>query len=136
MANILLIDDGAVLLNLISNTLRLDGHTVSALCDPLAAFEFFGAGKLPIDLILTDIDLAPISGVELVKRLSKMGFKSPVLFMSGYRGLAEAVAESFGQRAVLEKPFTAPQLRSAVGKALQRSKPKSPCAVEMPVSSQ
>jgi DNA-binding NtrC family response regulator len=128
MANILLIDDDAVLLDLISNTLRLAGHTVSALRGPLAAFEFFGAGKLPIDLVLTDIDLTPISGFELMKRLRKRGFKSPVLFMSGYRGLAEAVAESFGQRTVLEKPFTAPQLRSAVHKALQRSKAKSCCA--------
>ena len=124
MANILLIDNEAVLLNLMSNTLRLDGHTVNALCDPLAAFEFFGAGKLPIDLVLTDVEMTPISGFTLLKRLGKSGVKSPVLFMSGYPALAEAIAETWGPSAVLGKPFTATQLRSAVAKALQRSKPK------------
>jgi DNA-binding response OmpR family regulator len=99
------------------------------LCDPLAAFEFFRSGKLPIDLVLTDINLSPLSGFELMKRLSKRGFKNPVLFMSGYRGLADAVAGRFGQRTLLKKPFTAMQLRSAVRKALQRSNPKSCCVV-------
>jgi CheY-like chemotaxis protein len=40
MANILVIDDESVLLTLISNTLRLDGHTVTALSEPLAALDY------------------------------------------------------------------------------------------------
>jgi DNA-binding response OmpR family regulator len=127
MANILLINDEPVLLNLISNTLRLEGYVVTSMCDPLTAVESFRAGRLQIDLVLTDIELTPISGFELVKRLSKTGFKSPALFMSGDPALVGVVAESLGHCAVLEKPFTAAQLRSAVRSTLQRSKPKSRC---------
>jgi DNA-binding NtrC family response regulator len=128
MANILLIDDEPVLLDLISNTLRLDGHDVNAISNPLVALASQSAVKTPIDLVVTDIDMKPISGFELVKRLSKEGFSGPVLFMSGYPALAAAVAESLGDRTVLEKPFTSAQLRAAVAKALRRLKTKAPRA--------
>ena len=126
MANILLIDDEPVSLSLIANTLRLDGHNVKAMCGPLEALETQGAGQPPIDLLLTDISLEPISGFQLAKRLSNAGFRSPVLFMSSYPALAGAVADGLGDRAILEKPFTARQLRSAVRRALLKSKVKTP----------
>src|ERR1700722_9293171 len=107
MANILLIDDEPVLLDLISRILRLDGHDVDAINNPLEALASYGGGTKAIDLLVTDIDMKPISGFELVKRLSKTGFCSPVLFMSGYPALAAAVSESLGDRAILEKPFSA-----------------------------
>lgn len=125
MANILLVDDEPVLLGLISNTLRLDGHEVSAVCNPLMALASQSAGQTPIDLLLTDIDLKPISGFELVNRLSKIGFNGSVLFMSEYPALVAAVAESLGERAILEKPFTATQLRGAIAKALRKVRAKA-----------
>jgi DNA-binding NtrC family response regulator len=128
MANILVIDDESVLLDLISTTLRLDGHTVIALSDPLAALECQGPGQPRIDLLLADIDMRPISGFEVVKRLTSAGFTSPVLFMSGYPALSGAVADSLGNRAILEKPFTATQLRVAIRGTLARGTPKSPLA--------
>src|ERR1035441_9616229 len=107
MANILVIDDESVLLGLISNTLRLDGHNVTAFCDPIAALNSQEAGQLSIDLLVTDISMKPISGFELVKRLIAAGFDIPVLFTSGYPALSDAVANSLGKRSILEKPFTA-----------------------------
>jgi DNA-binding NtrC family response regulator len=124
MANILMIDDEPLLLGLISNTLRLDGHKTIALSDPLDALDYQREGQSPIDLLLTDIDMKPISGFELVNRLTKAGFDGPVLFTSGYPALSGAIANSLGQRSILEKPFTAPQLRAAVRGTLSRSKPK------------
>ncbi len=126
MANILVIDDEVMLLDLISNTLRLDGHHVTAMSDPLAVLEFQRAGQSPVDLLLSDISMKPISGFELVKRLTKAGFNSPVLFTSGYPALSEAVANGLGERSVIEKPFTAAQLRAAVRRALARTRPESP----------
>lgn len=128
MANILLIDKEPVLLDVISNTLRLDGHDVTAVRDPLAALASHETGRNVIDLLLTDIDMKPISGFEVVNRLGRNGFTGSVLFMSEYSTLAAAVARSLGERAILEKPFTAVQLRSAVAKSLRKVKPKSPRA--------
>jgi DNA-binding NtrC family response regulator len=127
MSNILVIDDEAVLLDLIATVLRLDGHTVIAMSDPLAALDCLrGAELLPIDLLLTDIEMKPISGFELVNCLGKTGIIIPVLFTSGYPALSGAVANSLGERSILEKPYTAAQLRTAVSKALRSSKAKPP----------
>ncbi len=126
MANILVIDDEPLLLDLIANILRLDGHNVRALCDPVAALDFQEAGEASIGLLVTDITLKPITGFELVTSLSKTGFNGPVLFTSGYPALYWAAANRVRDYPILEKPFTAAQLRAAVGRALASSKPKSP----------
>jgi DNA-binding NtrC family response regulator len=132
MANVLVIDDESVLLDLIATVLRTDGHSVQATGDPLKALSFLDAGNPPIDLVLTDIDMKPITGFELVKRLTKIGFTGPVLFTSGYASLCGAVTDSLGSRAILEKPFTAAQLRTALGRALAKGKAKSPVASATP----
>jgi len=116
MANILVVEDEVMVLDLIASTLRLDGHSVAGLTNPLAALDV-SACERSIDLLLTDIEMRPISGFELVKRLSKMGLTSPVLFMSGYPALAGAVANSLGRTWIIQKPFTAGQLRAAVRSA-------------------
>jgi DNA-binding NtrC family response regulator len=128
MANILVVDDEPLLLDLISTILRLDGHNVRAMGDPITALNFQEAGEAPIDLLVTDISLKPISGFELVTGLSKKGFNSPVLFASGYPALYWAVPDSMRDYPILEKPFTAAQLRAAVRGALACSKPKAPLA--------
>ena len=134
MANILVIDDEAILLSLICTVLRAEGHTVRAVSDPLLAMDAFGPGEPPIDLLLSEIDTKPITGLELVKRLSKATFTSQVLFTSGYMALARAVATSLGTRSILEKPFTAGQLRTAVNRSLakRRTKPSAEAGVPVP----
>jgi DNA-binding NtrC family response regulator len=121
-----LVDDELVLLDLTANILRLDGHMVKALCDPLEAELCLQSGHLIVDLLLTDISLQPISGIELASRLRKAGFLTPVLFMSGYGSLTGAAADCLEEHAILEKPFTAWQLRAAVSKALLKRKTHSP----------
>src|SRR6185437_5005631 len=122
MANILVIDDEAVLLELICNVLRLDGHEVAAVSSPLAALEYQVSGLMPLDLVLTDINMKPMSGFELILRLGKAGFTGEVLFTSGYPAMHSAIAASLGSRNLLEKPFTAEQLRVAVRGALGNGK--------------
>lgn len=120
MSHILVVDDEQLLLDLIANTLRLEGHEVVALSDSLDALRLQTIAHRPFDLLLTDIHSKPISGFELVKRLASEGITMPVLFMSGYPAMNGVIASGLGDRALLEKPFTAQQLRAAVKKALQR----------------
>lgn len=120
MAHILVIDDEEILLDLISNTLRLEGHDVDAFTDPIAALDLKTFHECPFDLLLTDIHTKPISGFEFVRRLTAAGISIQVLFMSGYPALSNAIGAHLGDRCLLEKPFTAQQLRAAVKKALHR----------------
>ena len=74
MANILVIDEDLILLNLIATTLRLEGHTVNALSDPPAVLDSLQGGGMSLDLLVTEINLVGLSGFELVRRLCKAGF--------------------------------------------------------------
>lgn len=118
MAHILVIDDESVLLDLITRTLRHDGHTVTALDNPIAAMESASGGKSPIDLLLTDVNMRPISGPELVKRLTHAGFQAPVLYMSGYPSFSNTIAGTGGAYSVIDKPFTIAELRIVVARLL------------------
>jgi signal transduction histidine kinase/DNA-binding response OmpR family regulator len=73
----------------------------------------------PIDLVLTDVVMPGMSGVELAGHLSKLHPGMPVLFMSGY---AQAAVEQHGlvdvARRLVAKPFTAQELALNVRQAL------------------
>jgi two-component system OmpR family response regulator len=122
MATILVIDDEPIVLDLIAAALQMQGHNVIALLDPLSALDSSNVAPAAIDLLVTDISMKPISGFEVVKHLNQLGFNGPVLYMSGHSSLAAAIAGTMGEAAVIEKPFTVEQLRSAVGRALSTIK--------------
>jgi DNA-binding NtrC family response regulator len=124
VAHILGVDDEDIVLDLIATVLRSDGHTVTALSDPSLASDYFNIAA--IDLILTDVTMTPFSGFELVKRLTIFGFDGKVLFMSGFSNLSASISRSIGEWAVLEKPFTAMELRKAVKRILSGTKAKAP----------
>jgi DNA-binding NtrC family response regulator len=119
MAHILVIDDESIVLDLISRTLRMDGHTVTAISDPVAAMDSAGGGHLPIDLLLTDVNMKPVSGPELVQRLFAAGFSAPVIFMSGYPSVPGVIPGSNSPYSVIDKPFTIGELRVVVARILE-----------------
>jgi CheY-like chemotaxis protein len=121
MANILVVDDESLLLNLVAMVLRCDSHIVTAVSDPIAALKSMQDGGTNFDLILTDVTMRPIDGFEFAKRLGHLGVDCPMIFMSGYIAGSYDIADSVGTRAVLEKPFTAAALRRAVGRSLANS---------------
>ena len=122
MANIIVVDDEPVVLGLVASVLRQSGHTVTALHDPQQAIDNFVNERPPIDLLVTAVRMNPISGFQLVQQLCLAGFEAPVLFTSGFPAMIAAIARSLGHRAVIEKPFTAPQLRLAVSHALKKAR--------------
>jgi len=123
MAQILVVDDGSLLAGLITGSLREDGHEITQAESPINALDITANRKTVFDLILTDVLTKPISGFELARRLTIMGIRSPVLFMSESRSVVSVVADSLGRSAVIEKPFTAPQLRTSVRKRLAARNP-------------
>ncbi len=120
MARILVIDGEVVLLGLISNTLRLDGHIITDTSDPIEALSIVDQRRQEIDLVLTDVETKPISGFEFVKRMTEKGIDIPVLFMSCYPSLVGVISSTLGKRAVIEKPFTSTALHQSVTMALAK----------------
>lgn len=124
-ARILVVQDDPVLLGLISNTLRPDGHEVIASANPIEALDISRQDFQRIDLVVIRINLQTISGLEFAKRLARRKIEVPMLFTSASRTMADVLANSLGRTAVIEEPFTAAALRNAVKKCLSMHRRKS-----------
>lgn len=118
MANILVIDDEELLLDLISHTLRLEGHDVTVAKDHSDALELIK--QFTFDLLVCDVHIRRTSGFELHKQIIVLGNNIPILFMSGAPAVTGALAGAANQAPLLQKPFTAKELCLAVKKTLLR----------------
>jgi CheY-like chemotaxis protein len=124
---ILLVEDDQAVRLTASRVLQSYGYRVFSAPGPEEALALAQRTD-KIDLVLTDVVMPTMSGVELAGELAKLHPRLPVLFMSGY---AQTAVERHGLVDVagrlLPKPFTAHALALHVRKALDDAQhmPKS-----------
>jgi CheY-like chemotaxis protein len=122
MASILVIDDAEGVRLAVCAVLRRAGHTVTEVDNGTAGLQL--AAEYRFDLVITDIVMPGINGVEVVRALSMRFDRPPILVMSG--GGAHAISEAdltlVKQTAdgVLAKPFRSAELTSAVDQLLDK----------------
>lgn len=121
MARILLIDDDEQLRGMMIQMLTADGHQVSVAVDGAEGLEMSKA--LNPELILTDVLMPKMDGIEMIMELQKIHLNIPIIAMSGGRRAVSAEfnlesATLVGVKATLSKPFTRSELRVAIEKAL------------------
>lgn len=81
-----------------------------------------GATRLAPGVIVTDVRMPGIDGVELVRRLKEGGTPHPVIVISGHADIPLAVeAMKAGAADFLEKPFRPSQLVEAIRKVLEKA---------------
>jgi hypothetical protein len=111
---IMVVEDERSLRELIVEELRASGYTVLDAEDGAAALRTADAHDGPLNLMLSDVVMGRMSGVELARRLRHTRPRLPVLLMSGYSAgfLGE---EALDQRtSFLAKPFRVSDLLLAV----------------------
>lgn len=115
-AKILIVDDEAPMLFVIQHLLRAEGYQVSTATNGKAAIEI--AAKHKFDLIITDLIMPRMDGIELILALRVTHPKTPVIAMSGgWNGGSQSylrLAAMLGARQTLAKPFDKAYLLSAV----------------------
>jgi PAS domain S-box-containing protein len=115
-ARILLVEDDAELRVVIERSLTAAGHTVHGAERASEALAWLARG-VPIDLLVSDVVLPEMNGVELAKAVRRDRPNVPVLLVSGYTGSAlESTGIDELDVAFLPKPF-AP--RVLLGKVLE-----------------
>src|ERR1700694_868443 len=82
---ILVVDDEPAVLNLVKLILKTARYAVLTACSGQQALAFAENQKRSIDLLLTDINMPQISGLELACRVSEIVPHLPVIFMTGCR---------------------------------------------------
>jgi PAS domain S-box-containing protein len=120
--SILLVEDQSAVRCLAAEGLRAHGYEVFVACDGEEALALLADTSSTVDLLLSDVVMPRMDGLELCKRFSALRPDVPLLLMSGFvdRVFPEAPPEAQGIP-FLRKPFTTAQLLEAVAQALQHS---------------
>ncbi len=117
MGRILVIDDEPLTLKNLRRILEKAGHKVSTFASPLSALKRLE--EEPCDLIISDIRMPYLDGMELLNRAKRLVPGIEVILVTGYASLDGAVeATKKGAFHYLAKPFTPDQVRSLVSQAL------------------
>jgi signal transduction histidine kinase/CheY-like chemotaxis protein len=118
---ILLAEDEKAVRKLIQNVLRQYGYHVISACDGAEAVELARKRETVIDLLITDVVMPRLSGIELAKQLQTMCPGLKMIFMSGYAQEGSFTTTPLGEEVeILEKPFSPDVLLAVVRKLLDR----------------
>ena len=81
----------------------------------LGALEKALATDVPCSAVLTDYNMPGMNGLELARRVRRMGFAGPVVMMTGFRAqVSEAEARAAGVDRLLQKPVSSEELQRAM----------------------
>jgi two-component system cell cycle sensor histidine kinase/response regulator CckA len=118
--SVLVVDDENAVRRFAARVLEREGIGVLEATDGAEALNFFRNGTPTVDLVVTDIVMPRLNGVELMQALSVSHPEVPVILMSGY---ATAALEELGIAApcsIIPKPFPAERLLAEVLRCVRK----------------
>ena len=115
--SVLLVDDARDMLELLRRSMNAMGLTPFTANNVVDAIEVLEHG--PVDLVITDLNMPEVSGIQLVRYMGEHFPHIPVLVITGYPKLEDAVqVMKLGAVEYIVKPFTQEELREAVERVL------------------
>ena len=103
---ILIVEDNDAMRELLKTLLQNDGHEVLSAHDGLEAVRLYKTAREKIELVITDVEMPNLSGVEAFRQIKKMNPGAKVIFVSGAmnRRLEEQL-QNEGIQAFFQKPY-------------------------------
>ncbi len=124
---ILVVDDSPDTLEVVRRNLTASGYEV--LTVPGVSEAVRALGSTHLDLVITDLRMPKISGMDLVRHVRENYEGIEVIMITGYASVSGAVeAMRTGAHEYLAKPFTDEELLAAVGRAIDRIRLRQPVA--------
>lgn len=121
MAEILVVDQDPVARRVIRALLEDAGHEVVEAADGREGLQAFGEDHVP-DLVITELYMDGMDGIELLRSIRKQWPSEPVLVMSSRTGpnveKVLEIAELLGASGLLDKPIVQRNLLEKVGAIL------------------
>ncbi len=103
MIRILLAEDDQVMREYLSRALERSGYHVTAVDRGTAAIPLLESERF--DLLLTDIVMPEMDGIELAQRAGEMCPDLRVMFITGFAAVTLKLGKSMPEARVLSKPF-------------------------------
>ena len=121
MAHVLIVDDEDKMRHVLSIMLSIKGHTIDQAGDGIEALEM--VKSTPFDMVITDIKMPRMDGMELLEKIKEMEIPCPVVFITAFATVESAV-EAMRQGAVdyITKPFEEDRILLTVEKTLGLSR--------------
>jgi DNA-binding response OmpR family regulator len=119
MARILLVDDDANLLDVLSLSLEDAGHEVHTAPDGMVGLK--RAQAVRPDLVLSDVNMPGLDGFSLCRRLRDAGIDAPIVLLTARdTEIDQALGLELGADDYVTKPFSTRVLLARVGALLRR----------------
>jgi DNA-binding response OmpR family regulator len=120
---VLIVDDEDVIRFALQKKLTRIGYNVISLEKAEDVLYLIKNGDHKIDLIITDIKLRKMDGIELLRRIKSLDEPIPVLIITGHGNVEDAVkALRFGASDFIRKPFDINEISSSVRTILRSRK--------------
>jgi DNA-binding NtrC family response regulator len=116
---ILVIDDDEDILNLFSDFLKKEGYGVTSFLDPLKALEEIHRRPQRYSIIITDVRMPGISGIELIRRICKINHDIKVIIISAFELNGEDL-RNIRYDNFMEKPVHMQYLAQTIEKILKK----------------
>ncbi len=114
---VLIVDDEAIVRVSCQRILVPEGYEVRSAGSATEGFAILADG--PIDVVLTDLKMPDIDGIELLRRVKEEWPDTEVIVITGYQTINTAVqAIKLGAFDYIEKPFVPDDIVEAIEKAI------------------
>lgn len=119
---ILFVDDEEAVLASGRGILEQLEYTVVSTCSSIEALALFKSEPKEFDLVLTDMTMPGMTGLELSERLHEISPDTPIVLCTGFsEGVREDIIRRLGIREMVMKPMIASELAEVVFKSLTTS---------------
>src|SRR3954469_14282317 len=121
MAKIIVCDDQELMRDSLASTLAREGHEVTAAVDGAAALQRISSAKF--DLLITDLKMPRLTGIELLAEAKKLRPEMPVIVMTAFATVQTAVeAMKLGAYDYIQKPFDGDEIKLLVDRTLEHNR--------------
>jgi two-component system, OmpR family, response regulator len=121
-ARVLVVDDEAYITDLVGTALRYEGFEVAVAASGREALT--RAGEFRPDLLVLDVMLPDVDGIEVCTRLRRDGVQAPVVFLTARDATEDKIAGlTVGGDDYVTKPFSLEELIARVRAVLRRTRP-------------
>lgn len=119
MENVMIVDDEADIVQLMSETLDMWGYNPITAYDGEEALQKFH--ETPVDLVITDLRLPKMDGVKLLDKVKDVDNGTEVILFTGYPEVTSAIdAMKAGAFDYLVKPVDLAEMKLRVERALEK----------------
>ena len=123
LERVLVVDDEEGVRLVIAGMLRQGGYQVQTAAGGEEALRLVAAARPPMDLVVSDLMMPGMSGIELARALRERWPGLRILFVSGYSAQSVGLVDELRGEALIEKPPDAATLLETVRSALTAAKP-------------